>query len=180
LLLLNPRGTSASDAPKDPRAYRIEDYVADLEDLREHLGLESLDLLGHSHGGIVAMAWAAAHPSRVHRLVLVSTLARFRDKQLAAMNEAMISRQGEPWYDDAKAAFEAEESGQFEEADLPNLIERELPFYFARLGDTERVYITSLRDARPTPTLSSCGSPSFRSRSTCCRCWARSARRRWS
>src|SRR5438876_2418213 len=92
LLLLNPRGTNASDVPEDARAYQIADYVADLEELTDHLGLEKIDLLGHSHGGIVAMAWAAAHPSRVGHLVLVSTLARFRDKQAQAMEAAMLLR----------------------------------------------------------------------------------------
>jgi proline-specific peptidase len=147
LLLLNPRGTSASDEPEDPRAYQIDDYVADLGDLREHLGLESMALLGHSHGGVVAMAWAAAYPSRVHSLVLMSTLARFKDKQRSAMNEAMLSRQGEPWYADARAAVDVEESGEFDEADLPNLIEAMMPFYVGRLGDTERAYINALQSA---------------------------------
>ena len=41
-------------------------------------GLEQIDLLGHSHGGVVAMRYAAAHPARVRRLVLASTLARAR------------------------------------------------------------------------------------------------------
>ena len=51
LVLLNPRGTGDSGRPKDPRAYQIEDYVSDVEELRVHLGLERLLLLGHSHGG---------------------------------------------------------------------------------------------------------------------------------
>jgi len=39
LALLNPRGTGGSDRPDDPRAYATEDYVADLDQLRSHLGL---------------------------------------------------------------------------------------------------------------------------------------------
>ena len=58
LLLLSPRGSHGSDPADD---YSLASYVADLEALREHLGVEQLDLLGFSHGGIVAMAYAAAH-----------------------------------------------------------------------------------------------------------------------
>ncbi|HYM96329.1 MAG TPA: alpha/beta hydrolase, partial [Candidatus Sulfotelmatobacter sp.] len=58
LVLFNPRGTGASARPSDPRAYQIEDYVADLESLRSHLQLERMLLLGHSHGGVVAQAYA--------------------------------------------------------------------------------------------------------------------------
>ena len=55
LVMLDPRGTGGSDAPEDTRAYTTSDYVADVEELREHLGVEQLDLLGHSHGGVVAL-----------------------------------------------------------------------------------------------------------------------------
>src|SRR5207244_11512047 len=48
LVLLDPRGTGGSNRPADPRAYTIEDYASDVEELRAHLGLERLSLLGHS------------------------------------------------------------------------------------------------------------------------------------
>ena len=37
--MLNPRGSEGSDPPDDARAYTTEDYVSDLDELREHLGL---------------------------------------------------------------------------------------------------------------------------------------------
>ena len=85
LVLLNPRGTGGSDKPADTRAYQIDDYVDDVEALREHLGLERVMLLGHSHGGTVAQAYAAKHPGRVRKLVLASTLARFGPEHEGAM-----------------------------------------------------------------------------------------------
>jgi pimeloyl-ACP methyl ester carboxylesterase len=70
LVLLDPRGTGGSDAPADPTRYRLLDYVEDLDALREHLGLEGVDLFGHSAGGWVAVHYAVAHPDRVSRLIL--------------------------------------------------------------------------------------------------------------
>jgi pimeloyl-ACP methyl ester carboxylesterase len=84
LVLLDPRGTGGSDRPADAQAYRTEDYVSDLEELRAHLGLDRLLLLGHSHGGVVAAAYAAAYPERAERLVLASTLAREPPPQKAS------------------------------------------------------------------------------------------------
>src|SRR6059058_3189735 len=84
LILLDPRGTGASDRPADPRAYAIEDYSNDVEELRVHLGLDRISLLGHSHGGTVAIEYAARHPERVGRLILASTLARFASEQKSA------------------------------------------------------------------------------------------------
>jgi proline iminopeptidase len=44
--------------------------VADLDRLRTHLGLDGVVVFGHSWGGMLAMAYAAAHPSHVRALVL--------------------------------------------------------------------------------------------------------------
>jgi pimeloyl-ACP methyl ester carboxylesterase len=142
LLLLDPRGTGGSDRPADPRAYTIEDYVSDVEELRVHLGLERIDLFGSSHGGVVAQAYAAAHPGRVERLVLACTLPRFATEQESAMEEALAARAGEPWYEDARAALEAEQRGEFTtDEELGELAVRELPFYFAHYGEREAAYV---------------------------------------
>jgi len=150
LVLLNPRGTEGSDRPSDPRAYATEDYVADLEELRAHLGLERMLLLGHSHGGVVALAYAARHPERVERLVLASTLARFQKEQEAAMEAAMQDRSGEPWFEDAMAAVQEEQASEWgTDEELAKLVLRELPFYFARYGDRERAYLQTLEGEVP-------------------------------
>jgi proline iminopeptidase len=146
LVMLNPRGTAGSDRPSDPRAYQIDDYVSDLEELRGHLGLEDMLLLGFSHGGIVAQAYAARHPGRVRRLVLASTLPRFGPEQEAAMRAAMDKRSGQPWYPDAAAALEEEQDGRFRtDQEIADLVFRELPLYFAHYGPVEAGYLDSIR-----------------------------------
>jgi pimeloyl-ACP methyl ester carboxylesterase len=146
LIMLNPRGTGGSDRPSDPRAYQIDDYVADVEELRDHLGLERMLLLGHSHGSVVAQAYAAQHPDQVQRLVLASALARFGPDQEAAMREGMDKRSGQPWYPDAVAALEEEQEGKFTtDQELANIFFREFPLYFARYGEAEAGYADSLR-----------------------------------
>jgi proline-specific peptidase len=146
LVLLNPRGTAESSRPADPEAYDIDDYVNDVEDLRLHLGLESMDLLGQSHGGVVAIDYAARFPRRVKSLVLVTTLARFAAAQKDAMDAAMARRSGQPWYQEAMAAVEQEQAGKFKtDEELGALWAREVYLYFAKVGDTERAYIQSMR-----------------------------------
>jgi pimeloyl-ACP methyl ester carboxylesterase len=150
LVMLNPRGSEGSDRPADPRAYAAGDYVSDLDELRAHLGLERMLLLGHSHGGMVAAAYAAGHPDRVERLVLASTLARFAAEQEAVMEEAMDSKEAEPWYADARAALEDEQAGRFDtDEELGELAIREFPFYFARYGEAEQTYLDTLRGEVP-------------------------------
>lgn len=141
LVLFNPRGTAGSYRPRDPKDYEVDDYVNDLEDLRLHLGLGVIDLLGHSHGGVVAIDYAARYPRRVSKLVLVTTLARFAGEQKEAMEKAMAARSSEPWYADAIAAVEREQAGGFEtDADLGALWDREIRLYFANFGEAEQAY----------------------------------------
>jgi pimeloyl-ACP methyl ester carboxylesterase len=137
LLLLSPRGSHGSDPSDD---YRLESYVADVQALRTHLGVEQLNLLGFSHGGCVAMAYAAAHPPRVRRLLLVDTLAVWGDEAEAAMLRAIEKRRGEPWFEDAARAIEEEQAGAFSSADelIANL-QRQIPLYFHRWDGNEQV-----------------------------------------
>jgi proline iminopeptidase len=145
LVLLDPRGTGESDPARDPTGYAIDDYVSDLEELRAHLDLERMLLLGHSHGGVAAIAYAARYPERVERLILASTLPRHGTEQEAAMQAALELRAGEPWYADAREALESELAGNFYTgAELMTLCLRIMPFYFARYGDPERTYVESM------------------------------------
>jgi len=146
LVMLNPRGTGGSDRPSESGAYQIEDYVDDVDELRLHLGLQQMLLLGHSHGGIVAQAYAAKHPERVKRLVLASTLARFGPEQEAAMQRGIDKRSNQPWAPDAMAALEEEQAGHFNtDGELNDLVFRELPLYFAHFGAAEAGYLDTLK-----------------------------------
>lgn len=136
LLLLNPRGSHGSDPADD---YALASYVADLEALREHLGVAQLDLLGFSHGGCVAMAYAAAHPDEIRRLVLVDTLAVWGDEAEAAMQRGIEARASRPWFAEAKQAIEEEQTGAFSSVDeLIANVQRQMPLYFHRWVGNER------------------------------------------
>ena len=57
------RGCGRSAVPPGP--YSLEQLVDDLDDLVRGLGLGSVLLMGHSMGGSLALAYAAARPGRV-------------------------------------------------------------------------------------------------------------------
>ena len=136
LVLLSPRGSAGSDPAAD---YALASYVADVEALREHLGVEQLDLLGFSHGGMVAMAYAAAFGPRVRRLVLAATLAVWDEEAEAAMNRLIEKRRDQPWFAEAQHAIEEEQAAEFSTADelVANTL-RQAPLYFHRWEGNER------------------------------------------
>lgn len=139
LVLLDPRGVDGSD----PAAtYELEDYASDLEELRTHLGLESIDLFGHSAGGIVAQVYAATYPKRVRRLVLCGTFARFSDESREAFSRFLAEREDDPRFADAVAARrQREESPPDDPQELGLLALRGLPLLFGRYGDKEQAFM---------------------------------------
>ncbi len=144
LVILSPRGTGESDRPADRGAYHLDDYVSDLEAQRDHLGLEQIQLLGYSHGGVVAQAYALANPERVSRLVLAVTLARFGAEQEAAAKAGREKRSGNDWYPDAIAASE-EEMGSATDEQVRDNAMRGMPFYFSTFGAAEAAYVETFR-----------------------------------
>ena len=66
----------------------IESEVDDLDRLRQHLGLGTIAVLGHSWGGVLAMEYSTCHSERVSHLILLNTapashsdLVRFRERR---------------------------------------------------------------------------------------------------
>jgi pimeloyl-ACP methyl ester carboxylesterase len=113
LIVLDPRGTGDSDRPADRSDYALEAYAADVEDVRERLGLERIDFLGHSHGGFVGMTWAGAHPDRVGRLILANTAPRFTDAIRARRMERVAAHEGQPYFEDGVAALMEQQAGNY-------------------------------------------------------------------
>ncbi len=70
-------GCGLSDKPADSQyPYRLEQRVADLDALIAHLGIDQkITLVVHDWGGMIGMSWAARHPERIARLVILNTAA---------------------------------------------------------------------------------------------------------
>jgi pimeloyl-ACP methyl ester carboxylesterase len=109
LILLDNRGTGASQAPRDPVTYRVDRLAEDVEALRDHLGLDRMDLLGHSASGGICLLYAARYPDRLDHLVLVAPSLRVAGLPSdQGVDEVLARRAHEPWYAGAVAALHAE------------------------------------------------------------------------
>jgi pimeloyl-ACP methyl ester carboxylesterase len=73
-VLLDQRGHGYSEKPD--AGYGYADLAADAWRVIEALGLERPAVLGHSMGGGVALALAAAHPQEIDRLLLIDPAIR--------------------------------------------------------------------------------------------------------
>ncbi|MFF4759420.1 alpha/beta fold hydrolase [Streptomyces sp. NPDC001292] len=118
LVLPDLRGTGGSAVPRDPASYRCDRLVDDVEALREHLGVERVDVLAHSAGANLAALYAARHPERVGRLALItpSVLAVGIEVTGEDRRETARRRKDEPWFAAAYAALEEITAGRATDA----------------------------------------------------------------
>lgn len=65
------RGQTIRGSVVEGSSFTLDDYIADIEAVREHLGLEKIVLFGYSPGGYFISRYALAHPERVQAVVLV-------------------------------------------------------------------------------------------------------------
>jgi pimeloyl-ACP methyl ester carboxylesterase len=66
------RGYNLSSKPAEVEAYRAKHLVADLRLLLDHLGAARCVMVAHDWGGAVAWSFAAMHPERLDKLVIVN------------------------------------------------------------------------------------------------------------
>ncbi|MEV6056698.1 alpha/beta hydrolase [Streptomyces sp. NPDC052107] len=136
LALLDLRGTGDSALPADPATYRCDRMVEDVEVWRAHMGLEHMDLLAHSAGAALAMLYAARHPQRIRRLLLITpnpSALGLRATPEDRLTAARL-RADEPWFAQAFPAFRAWLAG---EADFDDVF---LPFFHGRWDDAARAH----------------------------------------
>jgi len=127
-------GYNLSDKPQAVEAYRIEQIVENVRGLLDSLAAgEQVILIGHDWGGIIAWAFAAAHPEYLAKLVILnaphgaifarelahnpaqqkasSYMAAFRhpaaEATLSAFNHAAL----------AKVTFDSAKAGAFSDED---------------------------------------------------------------
>jgi proline iminopeptidase len=72
VITYDQRGVGRSPAAGS-EPFKPNDYVDDLEALRQHTGQERIHLLGHSFGGMVALSYLGRYPEHVASMILVGT-----------------------------------------------------------------------------------------------------------
>jgi len=75
LVFYDQRGNGKSSAIKPGMSCTLSDQIADLDGLRAALGYDKIDLLGHSWGGYLVMAYASRHQEHLSHLIIVDSAA---------------------------------------------------------------------------------------------------------
>ena len=73
LVFMDERGSGRSERLANFKGYTLDNLACDADAVRRALGLKTVDVMGHSFGGILAQAYAIKYPSTVRRLILAGT-----------------------------------------------------------------------------------------------------------
>jgi proline iminopeptidase len=89
VIVFDARGSGASEG-RPP--FDHEQWVADVEALREWAGVERFVMAGGSYGGFISMEYAIRHPERLRALVLRDTSADHENDKAARRNAETSTR----------------------------------------------------------------------------------------
>ena len=114
LIYYDQRGRGKSARNVQPEDVTLESEMKDLESLRAYFQLESVAVLGHSWGGVLAMEYAVRHPNRVSHLILMNTAPASHDDSMLLRQE--LPRKRAPG--DVEKLKALSSTAKYEEGDL--------------------------------------------------------------
>ena len=140
--LVNAPGCGRTSPPAHISGYDLPGMVGFFEAVRERLGLGRVTVMGHSWGGLVAPAWAAAHPESVDRLIVIDGYPGGRIEGSGVDHEAAQAEQeracarhvSEPWYDAAVRALAEPDDEDWDEETWRSRRDPTWPMYFSDPG----------------------------------------------
>ena len=146
--LVNAPGSGRTSPPETAAGYGLAEQVRFFDEVRRSLGLGPVTIMGHSWGGLVALALAIQVPSAVRRLILIDAYAgeaSVEPEAAAAERDRAWDRiRDRPWFDDAVATFA--EPDDVTGPELDERFKRCWPLYFAEPDSAEaRPHVARLR-----------------------------------
>ena len=95
LVRYDTRGSGLSQRDVDDLS--LDARLLDLEAVTDHLGLDTLDLVGYSNAGQVAIAYAVRHPDRLAHLILYDSFARASDFSQIPQVQGLLALMNSDW-----------------------------------------------------------------------------------
>lgn len=78
LVYFDGYGRGKSDTADVVTDYSIEGDIDDLEGLRQAMGFDKINILGHSYGGVVAQGYAIKYPEYVDHLIIANSFHSYQ------------------------------------------------------------------------------------------------------
>ncbi|KYK59763.1 alpha beta hydrolase fold protein [Drechmeria coniospora] len=143
LLVFDARGSGKSD---DKGPFTHQQWVSDVEELREWAGASTCLVAGGSYGGMVALEYALAYPRRVSALILRDTWANGVLGMMSCLKAVLTNPRIQP---DAERQLRVWSGNTRDDDDLASGFAEIVPIY---TPDPEKVASSSTDDAGRNPS----------------------------
>jgi proline iminopeptidase len=74
LIFYDQRASGSSSINLDVNSITIDNFIQDIDELRNVFGIEKLNIMAHSWGGILAMKYAIKHSENTKSLILINSV----------------------------------------------------------------------------------------------------------
>jgi len=74
LIFYDQRASGRSSLELDTNSVTIDNFIQDIDELRNIFGIEKLNIMAHSWGGLLAMKYAIKHPENTKSLILINSV----------------------------------------------------------------------------------------------------------
>jgi proline iminopeptidase len=87
VIFYDQRGCGQSTGEVNVNTITIENFVNDIEKIRQSFGYDKVSILGHSWGGFLAMQYALTYPKQVDKLILANSMPASSEELSLFFNE---------------------------------------------------------------------------------------------
>jgi proline iminopeptidase len=74
LFFYDQRASGKSSLNVDTSSITIDNFIKDIDGLRQSFGIKKLNLMAHSWGGLLALKYAIKYPDKVKSLILINSI----------------------------------------------------------------------------------------------------------
>ena len=149
LIAMDYRGRGRSAYAPDPATYRPDVELTDALRLLDELGIEQVNVVGTSRGGIIAMIMAAQYPQRLHGVLLNDVGPVIEKASLLRIRGYLGKRVSFAGWEDAAEALKQNHPG-FETLSAEDWLSYAKRVFIAKDGRITNDYDLRLAEAFPT------------------------------
>lgn len=91
LIFYDQRVSGESSLNVDTNSITLDNFIEDIDGLRQSFGIQKLNLMAHSWGGLLAMKYAIKYPDRIKSLILINPIGASSDTN-ARTNQILAGR----------------------------------------------------------------------------------------
>lgn len=151
LIVLHPRGAGRSPRSPDAADYAADRLAKDALELAAHVGIDHVDLLGHSAGAFAAVLATRDDPSRMGHLILVTPTRMLAPGVPDDTEEILAARFSEPWYDEIQQVLSS--ANPETAADMVSVVSSVAPAFYGGWDAARQTHADGQRDQMDLDTM---------------------------